>query len=369
MTDASQAALVRRLITQVLHEPGALLSFEPHDQDLVLRLLRRSQLLGRVASQLGQRVSLEELPAPLGDHLVSALVSAEARSRVGLWELDRIGRALGREMPEPLVVLKGCAYLMVGTPNSEGRSFSDVDLLAPKSALSQVESRLKSQGWINRDVSAYDDYYYRSWAHELPPLVHRQRQVEVDLHHNLLMATARLKPSAELLLADARPLPGSRFWVLSPIDMSLHAITHLFMGEMEDGLRELADIDGLLRHFGEHEPQFWERFWARAVGLDLARPAFYGLRYSQEVFATPVPETVIAASQSAAPPAPVLSLMDRLLPDALFPPHPDGAGSGHFVPAMLLARAHWLRMPPLTLARHLGYKFFRRHWPGKAAGG
>ena len=71
--------------------------------------------------------------------------------------------------------------------------------------------------WVSAPISPYDDRYYRTWAHELPPLRHRERGVELDLHHNLLMATARSRPSAELLLADAVPVPGSRFHVLAPV--------------------------------------------------------------------------------------------------------------------------------------------------------
>ena len=126
-----------------------------------------------------------------------------------------------------------------------------------------------------KDLTPYDDRYYRDWGHEVPPLRRMERQVEVDLHHNILMRTARLRPSAEAMLAAARPVAGSRFVVLAPIDMVLHAIVHLFYsGEMGDALRELVDIDVLLRHFSQHEPGFWQDFWARAEALDLGATGF-----------------------------------------------------------------------------------------------
>jgi hypothetical protein len=130
---------------------------------------------------------------------------------------------------------------------------------------------------------------------------------------------------------------------------------------MPDSVRELVDIDDLLRHFGAHESGFWERFWSRAMQLDLARPAFYGLRYAQRLLGTPIPADVLRASQSARPPAPVLWLMDRLVPRALFPQHPDRHSHASALARWLLyLRSHWLRMPPFMLARHLTYKFWRR---------
>lgn len=53
--------------------------------------------------------------------------------------------------------------------------------------------------------------------------------------------------------------------------------------------------------------------------------------------------------------------MDRLIPLALFPEHPDFPRQ-HAARARLLIyiRSHWLRMPPLLLARHLGYKTWLR---------
>ena len=150
--------------------------------------------------------------------------------------------------------------------------------------------------------------------------------------------------------------------VLAPIDMVLHAIVHLFYsGEMGDALRELVDIDVLLRHFGQHEPGFWQEFWARAEALDLGRPAFYGLRYARTVLGTPVPDELVAAAERAAPNAVLLRLMDRLVWRALFPQHPDRPSSARTMAVVLLyIRSHWIKMPPLMLARHLTRKFLVR---------
>lgn len=359
-----------RLLTQALRAPRAMAALPPAELDLTLRLLRRAGLLGRLAWQLRAEGLLTDLPRVASDQLLSALVSADACQRAARWELDRLAWALESLPAGPLVALKGCGYLLANLPNAAGRSFADVDLLVTKQALPAVEERLHARGWqASEQLSSYDERYYRRWAHELPPLTHREREIEVDLHHNLLMTTARLKPAAALLLAEARVVPGSRYRVLAPVDMVLHAMTHLFFGDdLADGLRELADIDALLRHFGEHETGFWTHFWPRAGQLDLTRPAFYGLRYASVLLGTPVPSSVAAASRSAAPPAPVLALMDRLVPHALFPVHPDHPlHRSEFARTLLYLRSHWIRMPAPMLARHLGNKLYQRLRQPRAA--
>lgn len=358
-------AAVRARVLAALREPLAVFSLPPGELDLTLRLLRRARLLGRLAQQVQSSGLLSDQPRVVADQLESAMVRVEARQRAARWELERLAWAL-RELPEvPLVVMKGCAYLLAGTPNARGREFADVDLLVPEASLPVVEARLKERGWAFDELTPYDEKYYRLWTHELPPMTHVEREVEVDLHHNLLMRTARLKPSAELLLADARPVPGFRFKVLAPVDMVLHAMVHLFYGgEMDDALRELVDIDELLRHFAATEPGFWEQFWPRAAALDLARPAFYGLRYAHQLLGSPVPEAVLAASRAGAPAWPALWVMDRLVPLALFPQHPDSQSLRKASARQALyVRSHWVKMPPGMLVRHLSHKYLARRLP------
>jgi hypothetical protein len=354
------AMLVRHLLVTALRDPAALPGMPATQLDLTLRLLRRARLLGRVAYQLGDLGLLADLPPVAADQLASALTFAEARARAAQWELDRLAWAL-REVPEvPVVALKGCAYLLSDTPNVAGRSFADVDLLVPETDLPAVELALRGHGWSGKELTPYDDMYYRRWTHELPAMTHAERTVEVDLHHNILMRTARLKPNPGLLFAETRPVSGLRYEVLAPTDMVLHAIAHLFYGgEMGDALRDLVDIDVLLRHFAGGDPGFWESLWPRAEALDLASPAFYGLRYARRILGTPVPDSVLASSKSGGPSAAALTMMDRMVPAALFPQHPDHLRCGVELWRLLLyMRSHWVKMPPIMLARHLSYKLY-----------
>lgn len=356
------AEAVRRLLTSMLRAPEDVAAWTPQDLDLGLRLARRVRLLGRIGAPLAARGLLDSLPAAARDQLESALVVVEARARVSRWELERLAAAFVGRPDLPIVVLKGSAYLLARLPNATGRVFADVDLLFGERALDEAERLLVAQGWGGTKLSPYDQHYYRVWTHELPPLVHPEREIEADLHHNILPRTSRLKPSGASLLAAAVPIAGERFARLADPDLVLHAMTHLmFDSDLADSLRDLVDVDDLVRYFAAADERFWERLLERANELDLARPAFYALRYARRFLDTPVPDAIETRSRRGAPPAPIVWLMDRLVPRALFPQHPGAFSRATAVARFLLyVRSLWIRMPPLLLARHLAYKFYLR---------
>lgn len=363
MADRSPVGEARESLLRVARPGAKLDALSIRDWEFAVRVARKARLLPRLAYKIEQQNLRDRIPAAVCRHVDAARVVADKRGQVAVWELNRIVRAL-RSCPVPLVLLKGCAYLLTELPNAPGRSFADVDLLVPEAQLSEVEGALLASGWRSSKLSAYDQHYYRAWTHELPPLRHPERGVEVDVHHSILPRTSRLKPDSRRLLSDTRSMANSRFKTLSPVDMVLHAITHLFFDDdMSDSVRDLLDIDDLMRHFQDTEPGFWERFVPRARELNLERPAFYALRYARLYLETPIPDEVLASAHAGTPVKPVLWLMDRLVPRALFPDHPDYPSRLSALARWLLyVRSHWIRMPPLLLARHLSYKFYARRF-------
>jgi hypothetical protein len=195
--------------------------------------------------------------------------------------------------------------------------------------------------------------------HEIPPLTHRFRGTALDVHHAILPETARVKVNTAALfdaLVAVAGHPGMH--VLPPWDMFLHSATHLFHeGEFDSGLRDLFDLDSLLRHFGQSVPGFWDGLVPRARQLGLTRPLFYALRYTTRMLQTPVPAAVLQAAAAGGPPVGVRQCMDACYARALRPMHAssDGWWSGPARTA-LYVRSHWIRMPFLLLAYHLGRK-------------
>ena len=231
----------------------------------------------------------------------------------------------------------------------------------PRERLARVETVLLSKGWAFSKLDAYDQRYYRQWMHELPPMHHTRRHSSLDVHHNILPSTAVVTPDARLLLEAARPLAHDpRLAVLAPADMVLHSATHLFFdGELEHGLRDLVDLDALLRHFGSDEA-FFPSLAQRAEQLGLGRPLYYAAWNCRRFLRTPLPEAWLQALAAQAPARPGRDFMQACFDRALQPDHAScrDAFSG-LARWLLYVRSHALRMPLRLLLPHLAHKAWR----------
>ncbi|MBK1715702.1 nucleotidyltransferase domain-containing protein [Rubrivivax gelatinosus] len=347
------------LLVEVLLEPARALSLPLAGWDLLLRQARRANLIARLHDVLADAGVAAPPPARL--HLQAARRIADAQRQRMRWELGCIAQALAGVTP-CAVVLKGGAYLALDLPLARSRLYGDLDLLVPRAELAEVESALLIHGWVFEPLSAYDEQYYRRWMHELPPMRHRRRGTALDVHHTLLPLTSRTALATPALFEDLRPLaawPGLA--TLAPPDLLLHSATHLFHeGEFANGLRDLFDLDALVRHHGA-DAGYWERVVERAGRLGLRRPLHYALRHSARALGTPVPAAVQRELEAAAPRWPLPAVLDACYERALQPQHPScetPAAAG--ARALLYLRSHWLRMPLPLLVRHLARKAWRR---------
>ncbi|HZP22015.1 MAG TPA: nucleotidyltransferase family protein, partial [Terriglobales bacterium] len=338
-------------VISALREPQALVAWTDPQWEMLVRQARSADLLGRIAALLDERALLDRVPAAPRAHLHAARRLALAQADEVRREVALIANALERTGTD-IILLKGAAYLLAELPAAQGRVFSDVDILVPREALPPVEAALMRHGWATSHHEPYDQHYYREWMHELPPLRHVARGTVVDVHHSIAPPTGRFRPDSAKLLGAAVALAGDpSLKVLAPLDMVLHSAAHLFLNEdLTHGLRDLADIDALLRHFGAGA-DFWHRLQARARELDLERPLFYAARYANRIFETPAPAHLINRHSS----------LDPLYLRALQPHHPGA--TDRFAPlarGLLYVRGHWLRLPPALLVYHLTVKALRR---------
>lgn len=335
--------------------------FADPDWELLLRQAGSANLLAHLASRFADQQRLDAVLPAARLHFEEALQVCTAQGRAVRWEAREISRALAL-LDGPVVVLKGAAYLLDDLPAARGRLFSDIDLLVPRELMTDAEGLLQLAGWVSGNTDEYDQRYYRQWMHEIPPMVHAKRETVIDLHHNILPLTSRIKIDAERLLEKIQPIaawPGLHR--LGDADLVLHSAAHLFMdGEFDKGLRDLADLDALLRHFAQR-PGFWGELLARAEELGLPRILFYALRYAKKVLATPVPDAVFAGLADVAPGRLQLRWMDAVFLRALRPDHAScDDGLTPWARGFLYLRAHWMRMPLHMLVVHLTIKAFRR---------
>ncbi len=337
------------LLLRVLQDPSRLSSLSPAEWEGVLSAAEPARLSGRLAADAFRVEAQARAPSWARDRLTSARIRGREFERVVLWEINRILRALDSTGLRP-VFLKGAGYLAAGLPSAAGRVVSDVDVLVPEADLETAQSALERQGWAFVEQTPYDERYYRQWMHELPPMRHRQRGTMLDVHHAILPRTGRFQPDSRVLLERAVRAGGT--YVLCPTHMVLHAAVHLFY-DGAAAIRDLADIDCLVRYFATAEADFWPALLDDARELDLERSAFYALRYAHRILATPIPHEFWAELERAAPARPVLRVMDTLVDATLRERKGGVAAASSFG---LYVRSHWLRMPPLLLVRHLAHQ-------------
>jgi Uncharacterised nucleotidyltransferase len=345
------------LIAQALRSPQSTAGWTAQTWSTAVQQARKAGLLARLALQLQDSSTAENWPAGVNGHFDSALRISRAQKTEIRRELVYVLDAL-RGLPAPVVLLKGAAYVMAELSAAGGRVFGDIDILVPKSALAQAETQLMLAGWMSSHQSAYDQRYYRQWMQELPPLQNVHRGTVLDVHHAILPETARVRPQPSKLFDRIVPVVGfPGLFVLAPEDMVLHSMTHLFFNDDTSyALRDLSDLDLLLRHFAQR-PNFWDTLDERAIDLTLTRPLFYGLRHTSAMLSTPVPASAMARAAAFGPSPRLAVLMDAIWQRALRSRHPSAASTGTWAAlSALYLRGHWLRMPPLMLARHLTIK-------------
>jgi hypothetical protein len=349
------------ILLKVLNDPRAADTLNLDDWDQLVRVARAARLLASLHYRLAAQDRPITVPALAAAHLVSEVAIADHRTQTLRFELHALSRALAAS-DAVLVLLKGAAYVAQDLSLARGRIFADVDLMVPHRQLHAVEERLITAGWQTLKIDPYDQHYYRAWAHELPPMKKPGHVLELDLHHTILPLTGRLRPKAPALFEASTPLPGTAFRVLSSADQVLHAAAHLFQdSDCSDRLRDLVDIDNLLRHFGSGS-DFWNALESRTVLHGFGRPLWYALRYCSQILNAPIPDPVWIWAGKSAPGQPTQQLMDWLIGRALPPVDPDELPSVQvrFARWLLLIRSFWLRMPPWLLVSHLSVKWLKR---------
>ncbi len=335
-----------RLLTQALADPATALQLDADGWNALLRMARSQMLLSSLAARLRAADLWPLVPskarAVMMEHEAEvADIHVKAR-----FETAQV-TAILRDLAGPVVLLKGSAYLVAGLSPAAGRQIGDLDLLLPRDQLESAEALLLDHGWTGIKTSAYDDAYYRQHMHELPPLAHAGRGTVVDLHHSILPLTARIRPDAGALLAAAQPTAVPGAFMLAPADMLLHSVAHLFYdGDFQGGLRNLWDIACLIEDFRK-TPGFWQDLAARARLHQLEIPLGRALRHARTLFNSRV-DPALAGQRD---------WLDPLIAQRLCGLDAYGQTAAPLAARLLYIRSHWLRMPPLMLARHLFTKW------------
>jgi hypothetical protein len=318
-----------RILARALADPASIVGLDSNGWTALLAMARAEQLIGTLAI----RVDGLPMPATVKAILADARAAAEHGRRAALWEAEMARRALSA-VECPVILLKGTAFVVAGLSAGQGRSIGDLDILVPRASLDAVEAALLAAGWEWVKPDPYDDVYYRRWMHELPPLIHRDRDRMIDVHHTILPLTARITPDAAALIVGSFILENG-LRTLSPNGMLIHAAAHLFAdGDLAGGLRNLWDIRCLIEEFGT------DGLDMEAKRHGLSREVARSLRLVDALFAE-------GTARGA----------DRLYIRRITARDDWGRPTRPITRLVFYVRSHWLRMPPAMLARHLWTKW------------
>ncbi|HEV2673680.1 MAG TPA: nucleotidyltransferase family protein [Aliidongia sp.] len=342
-----------QLLLRILGKPSVMAELTAAQWTGVVAVSRQAGLLARLAELARRDGILETIPAGPAHHLEAARSAAEKHRRDVRWELIHLGRCLA-DLPGPVVVLKGASYVASGVSARLGRMFGDVDIIVPRAQLDDAERLLMAHGWECSKTSTYDIQYYRRWSHQLPPMHHPIRESVIDLHHALRPPIAPGRVDTTPLFDDARPTEFG-LSVPGPTDMIIHSATHLFCAsDFRNSLRDLSDIDLLLREFGTSE-EWWQNLVQRSRSFGLVSPVAMALLQAKRTLGTPVPSAILASALAAAGRG-EHRLLDRLVSQVLPPANVATSLVAAAARGILFARGYFLDMPPSVLAVHLTHK-------------
>lgn len=346
---------MNNLLIKVLQEPSYIRTFTHHDWMVFVQQSYACYLTGRISYLLSKESLLDSVPDKVRWHFESARTLAEAHTRDINIEVKEIRQALKITGVKP-VFLKGTAYILAQDDAGCGRTFADVDIYVPKDRLPAVENALKMRGWHKEQLTPYDETYYYKWMHEIPPMVNAGRGTTLDVHHNLTPLTSRYRFNADMLIAADNIAPD----VLQPEVRLLHSIVHLFMETgYEKGLRDLSDIDLMIKQFSSSDSSFWNVLMERSEELGFNRLLFYGLRYAKKLLGSPVPELVnVHFKKKDVPNRATLAIMDKIVIAVMSDTKKEKSLQLQISHFALFVRGHWLKMPLHTLTYHVIHKSF-----------
>lgn len=330
----TQLLLLRLARLQLCDEDRALARFHAPRADLaeLARLAIRGGIPGLVARSLAGLRLEGGAARDAGRTLAVAALQAELANRVFLAETLALCEA-ARARGLTLVPFKGMA-LLLGRPYSDlgARTSVDVDLVARRDELLELERLLLSLGWRAKPDRSY---FLRHHQHLGFSAERGGRPLSLELHWTpffLLFASARLDTAALARLVHHEH-GGVRLELLDLEDTLLALILHLSNHRFAGQLKWLVDIAELLRHGAETFDA--EALWTRAEALGARAATALGLRLVDALLG-PLPLRPLTAGPGERLRA---RIVERLLPrDGMWGARPPSQARGVLLDMLLRDR-------------------------------
>lgn len=318
-------------------------------------ILREAKLLASFYHLANQKNCFNHYPEYAQRHLTSACVVAQRQKIQVIFECATLTELLAKINVSP-VYMKGANYILRDSINSRGRMISDIDVLVDKQDLQKVEGFLKKQLWHTDELSDYDEKYYRSWAHEIPPMYHLLRDTVLDIHHNIYLPISGRSPNINTFTKQLK-LTQKQCLVLEDAATVLHSIIHLFMNEdFTNAFRDMLDLHLLFDELGNDD--FWRDLNELAYTSGFHKELYYCLVLRQRLFHSSNPE-ILTNLNVRFKNATSTFFIHQVLYHGLTPQHYLlDRFHNKLARFVIFIRGHWIKMPLPILLKHLTIKSY-----------
>jgi len=347
---------LNKILCQLFIEPTNGNQLGPKEWAVIILVLRQQQLLARFSYRWRNEGIFNLLPDYTKHHFRNAEILAEKQHRQVAFEATELIHFLSGLHITP-IFLKGAAYALTNNLGlGLGRTFSDIDILVPKESIELVEQKLKIFGYFGEPLTSYDENYYRSWTHEVPPLRHHARGTIIDIHHNLIPPVSGRAPDMKVFMRHiVKTAEG--FCTLDLSAMTLHSIIHLFINEdFKNAFRDLTDLHLLFEDFSDDD---WRKLVELSIETGFTLELILATRYCHLLLTTNIPSLVFNELEKYKPAKLRMLLLDFIFMRTLVPKHPlTGSPSQKVAVFFAFVRGHFLKMPFHILLGHLTMKSF-----------
>ncbi|MEO0436976.1 MAG: nucleotidyltransferase family protein [Pseudomonadota bacterium] len=340
-------------LAKIFENPSSLNFSDGDFWNAALNQARKAGVMAKLEAHLRSHELWESAPTTAQETMQGSSIYVGFIQQRVRYELSLLERHLG-DLPFPIVLLKGAAYIACDARPSVGRGVRDIDILVEKRCIPAIEARLLELGWTTaEELSVYDEYYYRELSHELPPLRHPDFQFELDVHHDLIPPTMRIGTRTSEMFGSTVSIPGTCFHCLTKEDQLIHSAAHLMTSEsLVNGLRDLLDMSALLLEVKETDASL-EGLFARARKFGLETPLLDSLIACDRHLGTNVvlPTTEEYLSRSR-----VRRVTAWIIDGVVFPKNSQRKLKAALASTMMWWKTQYLRMPFWQLLKHAAVK-------------
>jgi Uncharacterised nucleotidyltransferase len=195
-----------------------------------------------------------------------------------------------RDKQIDVIVLKGAALAETVYPNRALRPMSDIDLLARKEKLTEVEATLLDMGYLLEDRAKGKEFYQERHYHWV---FSKKPDIDIEIHWHVKRPTGAFEIDIDELWkrAQAIKVAGVEALILSPEALLLYLCQHSWKHNLNGGIRPFIDIAETSRF---HEGKInWREVARLSVAWQMNPCIYLGLSLARDLLDASISESFL----------------------------------------------------------------------------